>query len=325
MRRREFIAGLGGAVAVPFVARAQQPSVPVVGVLSGLGAETSLAIKPAFVEALRKEGFVIGQNVTFESRFAFGQLERLPGLAADLVGQRVNVIFTGGLDGTTAAKAATATIPIVFSMGEDPVRHGFVVSLNRPGGNATGFINFANQLFSKQLNLLHLVVPNERVIGFLVNSNNSNAGPDTKDAQAAALALGLALRPWAAASERDFEQVFATIAQERIGALLVNTDPFFWGQRERLTELAARHAIPTFYERSLFPEVGGLMSYGTDYNEGYRQCGSYVGRILKGAKPADLPVVQATKFEFVVNLKTAKALGLTVPETLLATADEVIQ
>jgi putative tryptophan/tyrosine transport system substrate-binding protein len=324
MRRRDFIAGIGGAVAWPVVALGQR-RLPVVGVLSGQGPEASTAIKPAFVQALRGEGFVAGQNVTFEIRFAFGQLERFPGLAADLVKQRVDVIFTGGLDGTTAAKAATATIPIVFSMGEDPVRHGFVASLNRPGGNVTGYTNFANQLFSKQLNLLHLAVPNERVVGFLVNSNNPNADPDTKDAQASALALGLALRPLAAASERDFEQVFATIAQERIGALLVNTDPFFWGEREKLTALAARHAIPTFYERSLFPEVGGLMSYGTDYNEGYRQCGSYVGRILKGAKPADLPVVQATKFEFVVNLRTAKALGLTIPETLLAIADEVIQ
>jgi putative tryptophan/tyrosine transport system substrate-binding protein len=277
------------------------------------------------VQALREEGFVAGRNVSFENRFASGQLDRLAVLSADLVRQRVDVIFTGGLAGTTAAKAATTTIPIVFTMGEDPVRYGFVASLNRPGGNATGYTNFANQLFSKQLNLLHLVIPNERKIGFLVNSNNPNAGPDTKDAQAAALALGLTLRALTAAREPDFEQVFSTLAQEQIGGLLVDTDPFFWDQRETLTSLAARHAIPTFYERSLFPEVGGLMSYGTDYNEGYRHAGIYVGRILKGAKPADLPVVQATKFEFVINLKTAKALGLIIPETLLATADEVIQ
>jgi putative ABC transport system substrate-binding protein len=324
VKRREFIAGLGCAAAWPVVAQAQRPQ-PVVGYLSSQRLETSTALRPAFVQALREEGFVAGQNVTFENRFAFGERERLPGLAADLVRQRVDLILTGGLDGTTAAKAATAMIPIVFTMGEDPVRHGFVASLNRPGGNATGYTNFANQLFSKQLSLLRAVVPNARVIGFLVNSSNPNADPDTKDAQTAALALGLIMRPLAAASEPDFEQVFAAIAQERIGALMVDTDPFFWNQRERLTALAARHAIPTLYERSLFPEVGGLMSYGTDYNEGYRQVGIYVGRILKGAKPADLPVVQASKFEFVINLKTAKSLGLAIPETLLATADEVIQ
>jgi putative ABC transport system substrate-binding protein len=324
MRRRDLISLIGGVAAWPLAAPAQQ-RIPVVGVLGTQRPETSNASKPAFVQGLKEEGFVAGQNVTFENRFALGQLDRLPALAADLVRQRVDVIFTGGLNGTAAAKAATATIPIVFTMGEDPVRHGFVTSLNRPGGNATGFTNFANQLFSKQLSLLHLSVPNEGVIGFLVNSNNPNADPDTKDAQAAALALGLTLRPLAAASERDFEQVFTTIAQERVGALMVNTDPFFWDQREKLTALAARHAIPTLYERSLFPEVGGLMSYGTDYNEGYRQGGIYVGRILKGAKPADLPVVQATKFQFVVNLRTAKALGLTIPPGVLAIADEVIE
>jgi putative tryptophan/tyrosine transport system substrate-binding protein len=324
MKRRAFIAGLGSAAAWPLVARAQR-RLPVVGYLSSQRLETSTALRPAFVQALREEGFVASQNVIFENRFALERRERLSGLAADLVRLRVDLILTSGLDGTMAAKAATITIPIVFSIGEDPVRHGFVASLNRPGGNVTGYTNFANQLFSKQLGLLRQAVPNENVIGFLVNASNPNADPDTRDAQAAARALGLVLRPLMAASERDFEQVFATIAQEQIGALLVNTDPSFWAQREKLTALAAGHAIPTLYERSLFPEVGGLMSYGTDYNEGYRQCGTYVGRILKGAKPADLPVVQATKFDLVINLKTAKALGLTIPETLLATADEVIQ
>jgi putative tryptophan/tyrosine transport system substrate-binding protein len=324
VRRREFISGLGSAAAWPLVARAQRRP-PTVGVLLIQRLETSTAIRPAFVQALGGEGFVAGQNVTFENRFAYGQRERLPELAADLVRQRVDLILTGGLDGTTAAKAATATIPIVFTMGEDPVRHGFVASLNRPGGNATGYTNFANQLIAKQLDLLHQALPNERLIGFLVDPNNPNANPDTKDAHSAARALGLSLRVLAAVSEHDFDQVFATLAQERIGALLVGVEPFFWEQREKLTALAAQHAIPTLYDRSLFPEVGGLMSYGTDYNEGYRQAGIYVGRILKGARPADLPVVQATKFEFVVNLKAAKALGLTIPESLLATADEVIQ
>ncbi len=264
-------------------------------------------------------------GVAFEGRYALGRLDRLPELAADLVRQRVDVICAGGLAGNAAAKAATSTIPIVFFMGEDPVRHGFVESLNRPGGNATGYTNFANQLIPKQLDLLHSAVPNERVIGFLVNPNNPNADPDTKDAQAAARVIGLTLRPLAAASERDFEQVFATIMQERIGALLVGVEPSFWGQREKLTALAARHAIPTLYEQSIYPEAGGLMSYGTDLNEGYRQCGTYVGRILKGAKPADLPVVQPTTFEFVVNLRTAKALGLTIPLSLLALANQVIE
>jgi putative ABC transport system substrate-binding protein len=320
MKRREFIAGLG-AVAWPVVARAQQ-RIPVVGFFR-------TDITPAFVQGLREEGFVAGRNVAFEDHFTtehiLGQFERLPGLAAELVRQGVDIIFAGGLDGTVAAKAVTTTIPIIFNIGEDPVRHGLVASINRPGGNTTGYSDFANQLFAKQLDLLHLVVPNEKVVGFLVNPNNPNADPDTKDAQAAARALGLILRSLTAASEPDFEQVFAIIAQERIGALLVGVDPFFRTQSEKLTALAARHAIPTFYERSLFPKAGGLMSYGTDPDEGRRQCGIYVGRILKGAKPADLPVVQGTKFEFVVNLKAAKALGLTIPETFLLRADEVIE
>jgi putative ABC transport system substrate-binding protein len=321
MRRREFIAGLGGAAAWPLAARAQQ-RIPVVGFFR-------TAITPAFVQGLTEEGFVVGRNVTSEDRFTtehiLGQFDRLPGLAADLARQRVDIIFTGGIDGTAAAKAATATIPIVFNIGEDPVRHGFVASLNRPGGNITGYSDFANQLFAKRLDLLHLVVPNEKVVGFLVNPSNPNADPDTKDAQAAAQVLGLTLRPLAAASEPDFEQVFAVIPQARIGALLVGVDPFFWTQSEKLAALAAQYAIPTFYDRSLSPKAGGLMSYGTDPDEGRRQCGIYVGRILKGAKPADLPVVQATKFEFVVNLKAAKALGLTIPETFLLRADEVIE
>jgi putative ABC transport system substrate-binding protein len=319
MRRRDFITVIGTTAAWPYAARAQQ-RIPVVGVLGADFPNT-----PAFAQGLREEGFVGGQNVAFENRYAFGRRDRLPGLAADLVRQRVDVIVTAGLDGTAAAKAATATFPIVFYMGEDPVRHGFVASLNRPGGNVTGYSNFTNQLIAKRLDLLHFAVPNEKVIGFLVNPNNPNADPDTKDAQAAALALGLTLRVLAATSDRDFEQVFATITQERIGALLVGVEPFFRNEREKLTALAARHAIPTFYEASLFPEVGGLMSYGTYLNEALRQCGIYVGRILKGAKPADLPVVQPNKFEFVVNLRTAKALGLTIPLPLLALADQVIE
>jgi putative ABC transport system substrate-binding protein len=322
MRRRDLIAGIGSAAALSLAARSfeaiAQQRVPVIGVL-GAAVLGTVVLTPEFAQALKQEGFIEGQNVTFK------KLDSLPGLTADLVRERVDVIVCGGLLGPIAAKAATTTIPIVFWRGEDPVKDGIVASLNRPGGNATGFTNFANQLLAKQLELLHTAVPQATVIGFLVNPNNPNANPDTKDAQAAAPALGLTLRVLTAASERDFEQVFATVSQERIGAMLVGVEPFFWARREELAALAARHAVPVLYERSLFPAAGGLMSYGTDYREGFRQVGTYVGRILKGAKPADLPVVQPTKFEFVINLKTAKALGLTIPETLLATADEVIQ
>jgi putative ABC transport system substrate-binding protein len=318
---REFIAGLGSAAALSLAARSfeaiAQQRVPVIGVL-GAGVFGTVVLAPEFAQGLKQEGFIEGQNV------AVKKLDP-PGLAADLVRERVDVIVCGGLQGPIVAKAATTTIPIVFWRGEDPVKDGIVASLNRPGGNATGFTNLANQLLAKQLELLHKAVPQASVIGFLVNPNNSNANSDTKDAQAAALALGLTLRVLTAASERDFEQVFTTVSQERIGALLVGVEPFFWARREELAALAARHAVPVLYERSLFPAAGGLMSYGTDYREGFHQVGTYVGRILKGAKPADLPVVQPTKFEFVINLKTAKALGLTIPETLLATADEVIQ
>jgi putative tryptophan/tyrosine transport system substrate-binding protein len=297
-----------------------QQRIPVVGLL---GSNAPLQ-SPAFAQALKQEGFVAGQNVVFESGFALGSPDRLPGLAANLVTQRVDLILTGGFDAAVAAKATTTTIPIVFFMGEDPVKTGIVASLNRPGGNVTGYTNFTNQLIAKRLELLHKAVPNATVIGFLVNPDNSNAEPDTKDAQTAALALGLRLRVLTAASERDFERVFATISQERIGALLVGVEPFFWARSEELAALAVRHAVPALFDRSLFPAVGGLMSYGTDYAEGFRHDGIYVGRILKGAKPADLPVVQATRFEFVINLKTARSLGLEISPFLVALADDVI-
>jgi putative tryptophan/tyrosine transport system substrate-binding protein len=278
-----------------------------------------------FGQALKGAGFVPGQNVTFEFRFALGQLERLPALAAELVARQVDVIYAAGAPAAAAAKAATATIPIVFTLGEDPVKEGLVASLNRPSGNVTGFTGFSNLLIAKRLELLHLAVPKATTMGFLVNPNNANADPDTTDARRAALALGLTLRVLTAASERDFERVFTAISQERIDALQVGVEPFFWARRGQLVALAARHAVPTLYDRNIFPAVGGLMSYGTNLAEADRQTGAYVGRILKGAKPADLPVIQTTKFEFVINLKTANALGLTIPETLLATADEVIQ
>jgi putative ABC transport system substrate-binding protein len=270
---------------------------------------------------------VEGQNVTFEFRYASGHYDRLPALAAELVEQRVDVIVAGGPPGAIAAKSATAIIPIpiVLHMGEDPVKGGIVPSLNRPGGNATGVIYLTNQLMAKRLDLLHQAAPRATAIGFLVNPDNPNADPDTKDAQAAALALGLTLRVLTATSERDFEQVFATISRERIGALLVGVEPFFWDKAQELVALAARYAVPALYDRSILPVAGGLMSYDASLTEAERVLGLYVGRILKGAKPADLPVIQATKFEFVVNLKTARTLGLTIPPNLLAIADEVIE
>jgi putative tryptophan/tyrosine transport system substrate-binding protein len=325
MRRRDFIVGLGGAATVWSIAARAQQRIPVIGYLAMSTPESSATVTNAFKQGLNVSGFVENKNVAIESRFASGQFDRLPTLAADLVRRQVDVIFAPGLPPAIAAKAATATIPIVFTMGEDPVKEGIVASLNRPGGNATGFTGFSNQLIAKRLELLHQTVPKATVIGFLVNPNNPNADPDTKDARTAALARGLSMRVLGAASERDFERVFATITQEKIGALLVGVEPFFWARRQVLVSLATRNSVPVAYDRSIFPAVGGLMSYGTSLSEGDRQVGLYLGRILKGTRPNDLPVVQATKFEFVINLKTAKALGLSIPEALLATADEVIQ
>jgi putative ABC transport system substrate-binding protein len=324
IRRREFIAGLGGA-AWPLAARAQQRT-PLVGFL-GIGPPDPMRrfASAAFAQALKESGFVEGQNVTFEFRAASGHFDRLPALVAELVARRVDVIYAGGLPAAVAAKSATAIIPIVFEMGEDPVKDGIVASLNRPGGNATGLALLNNQLMAKRLDLLHQAVPRATVIGFLVNPNNPNADPDTRDARAAALALGLTLRVLTAASERDFEQVFATVSQERIGALLFGIEPLFWDKAQELVALAARHAIPTLYDRSLFPVAGGLMSYGASFAEANRITGLYVGRILKGAKPADLPVMRTTKLEFIINLKTARTLGLAIPRTMLAAADEVIE
>jgi putative ABC transport system substrate-binding protein len=325
MRRRDFIVSLCGAATVWSIAARAQQRIPVIGYLGMSTPESSATVTNAFKQGLNESGFVEDKNVAIESRFASGQFDRLPTLAADLVRRQVDVIFAPGLPTAIAAKAATATIPIVFTMGEDPVKEGIVASLNRPGGNATGFTGFSNQLIAKRLELLHQTVPKATVIGFLVNPNNPNADPDTKDARTAALAHGLSMRVLGAASERDFERVFATITQEKIGALLVGVEPFFWARRQELVALATRNSVPVAYDRNIFPAVGGLMSYGTSLSEGDRQVGLYLGRILKGARPADLPVVQATKFEFVINLKTAKALGLEIPPGVLAFADEVIE
>jgi putative ABC transport system substrate-binding protein len=326
MKRREFITLLGGAVAWPVTARAQQAAMPVIGFLGGGSPDAFAHVVNAFRQGLYETGFAEGQNVTIEYRWAEGQYDRLPALVADLIRQKPAVIVaTGGDVGVRAAKKAATAIPIVFTSGSDPVAAGFVSSLNRPGGNVTGVSLFVSVLEGKKLELLRELVPMAAVIGFLVNPNNPRADVDTADMQAAARALGKLLLILKADGEHDFDAVFTNLAQQRVDALVVHTEPFFLSRRDHLVELAARHSIPTIYGLREFAAAGGLISYGTKLSDSYRQVGIYTGRILKGEKPADLPVMQPTKFEFVINLKAAKALGLTVPTSLLVRADEVIE
>jgi putative ABC transport system substrate-binding protein len=326
MRRRDFITLLGSAAAWPVMVRAQQRAVPVIGYLYPGSQAANVDLVASFLRGLGDGGYVEGRNVAIEYRWAESRLERLPALAADLVQHRVAAIFTSGKAGAPAAKAATATIPIVFQMGEDPVKEGIVARLDRPGGNITGFSNFTNVLFSKRLGLLHDIAPRAEVFAFLVNPNNPNADPDTKDVQAAAAAASRRLEVLKAGSERELETAFAAMAQKQVGGLIVGVDPIFFGTRRALiAALAIRHAIPAIYNSRDFPAAGGLMSYGTDPLAPYRQGGVYVARILKGEKPGDLPVQLPTKFDFVINLGTAKALGLDLPPTLLAIADEIIE
>jgi putative ABC transport system substrate-binding protein len=299
---------------------------PVVGFLNVASPGALRQQIAAFREGLKESGYVEGQNVAVEYRWAEGQYERLPELAADLVRQQVSVIVVGGgAQAELAVKAATTTIPIVFSAGGDPVRSGLVASLNQPSGNITGVYHFATGLEAKRLGLLHEMLPKATPIALLINPNFADAENQLRDVQEAAARLGVQLVVVRANAESDFNAAFSTVVQQRSGALLVGASPFFNNRREQLVVLAARHALPTIYEWRDFAAAGGLMSYGTSLADAYRQVGVYTGLILKGAKPADLPVVQSTRFELVINLSTAKALGIEVPPTLLARADEVIE
>jgi putative ABC transport system substrate-binding protein len=327
IERRKFLATLGGAAAAwPLAARAQQPAMPVVGFLNPGSPEPFAFLVAAFREGLKGASYVEGQNVSIEYRWANGHYDQLQTLATDLVRRQVAVIAaTGGNVSAQAAKAATATIPIIFNVGEDPIKMGLVASFNRPGGNITGVNTQSVTLEPKRLGLLRELVPQAAIFAVLLNPTHPDADLQQRDVQAAVSAIGQQLRIVNASSEGDLEMAFAALVQQRADALLVGTDAFFNSRREQIVALAARHAVPTIYSFRSFVESGGLMSYSTNLIDVYRQVGIYVGRVLKGEKPADLPVVQTTKFEFVINLKTARTLGVKISDNLLSLADEVIE
>jgi putative ABC transport system substrate-binding protein len=326
MRRREFISLLGGAaVAQPLRAFAQQ-AMPVVGFLSGASAWEYAHLAEAFRQGLADAAFVDGRNVLLEYRWAEGHYDRVPTLAADLIRRRVAVIAaTGGVASVLAAKAATTSVPIVFANGSDPVKFGVVERLNRPGGNITGATFFNNALGPKRLQVLRDVAPKAAVVALLVNPSNPNTEFDAQEIESGARSLGIRILRVNAGSEREFDRAFATMREQGAGALIVNSDAFFYTRRDQLIELAARLAVPAIFELREYAAAGGLMSYGANIAEAYRKAGVYAGRILRGEAPGDLPIQQATRFELIINLKTAKALGLTVPPTMLALADEVIE
>jgi ABC-type uncharacterized transport system substrate-binding protein len=325
MKRREFITLLGGvAAAWPMAARAQQPAVPVVGFLNSASPGGYVPMVAAFRQGLKEAGYVEGQNVAVEYRWAEGQYDRVPVIALELVDRRVAVLVAN-TPGVLAVKAAITTTPIVFTTAGDPVQIGLVASMSRPGGNVTGATTLGFELASKRLELAHELVPTASIIAALINPANNASETQLRDLQAATRTLGLQLRVVHASSERDFDTIFANLAQLRPGALVISTDAFFISRTEQLATLAVRHALPAIFQDHAFAAAGGLMSYGGSLPETYRQAGIYTGRILKGAKPADLPVVQSTKFELVINAQTARMLGIEVPASLIARADEVIE
>jgi putative tryptophan/tyrosine transport system substrate-binding protein len=327
MQRRDFITLVSGAAAAwPLVARAQQPAMPVIGYLSSRSPGETAALVAAFRKSLGEAGYVEGQNVAIEYRWAEGQYDRLPALAADLAQRGVAILVTtGGEPSALAAKAATSTIPIVFTVGGDPVKLGLVESFNRPGGNSTGVSVLTTAPEAKRLGLLHELMPGAKVVGVLINPNYQEAEAQARELRDAAGTIGQRIHIAYAGSDAELEPAFETLVRERADALLVGADPFFDTRRDRIIALTAERRLPAIYQFREYAVGGGLMSYGVSLPDGYRQVGNYAGQILKGARPADLPIVQSIRFEFVINLKTAKSLGLEVPAMLLARADEVIE
>jgi putative ABC transport system substrate-binding protein len=326
VRRREFITLLSGAAALPPAARAQQPARPVIGYLSGRHATEAQYLVNAFEQGLREGGFIMGQNAAIEFRWADDQYDRLPAQAADLVRRKVALIMaSGAVQAIQAAKAATSSVPVLFVTGDDPVRHGLVASLNRPGGNVTGVGARTQEMEAKRLSMLHQLLPKTAVIAVLAGTNNPSVDRELKEDSDAADALGRQLDVLKVASAADIEAAFATLVQRGDSAVTVVSDPSMNTHRDQLVTLAARYKLPSLFYSREQAEAGGLMSYGASFAEMFHQAGSYAVRILKGEKPSDLPVLQPTKFEFIINLKTAKSLGVTIPPTLLALADEVIE